>query len=129
MPFGRRSKFNAKKIELDGIPFDSKAEVKRYVELLEMDRTGVISALEVHPSYMLQEAFRSNRGEWCRAITYEGDFQYQRDGMTYVEDVKAMRTEAFKIKRKLFIRRYPNIQFIEVNVKQKKVMKRAKPTT
>ena len=56
---------------------------------------------------MLYESFKKGK-KTHRAITYIADFQYQENGKTIVEDFKGIETEAFKIKRKLFEKRYPD---------------------
>ncbi len=110
------TKYNARPVIADNIRFDSIAEYRRYGELLLMERAGEITGLQVHPRYELQGAFKYN-GKVERAITYEADFEYvTREGWKVVEDVKseATRTEAYKIKRKLFLKKYDNVKFMEV---------------
>jgi hypothetical protein len=93
----------------NGYLFDSQAESRRYFDLLILERTGEIAALEVHPSYELQPAFKDKRGRKHRAIRYEGDFSYQEGGKLVVEDIKGVRTPAFILKEKLFLYKYPDI--------------------
>ncbi len=108
------SKFNSKPVEFDGIKFDSIAEYRRYGELTLLQRDGQITGLKVHPRFLLQEAFTTPDGKREAQITYEGDFQYTENGRDVLEDVKGVRTEVYKIKRKLFLMRYPGIKFVEV---------------
>jgi hypothetical protein len=57
---------------------------------------------------LLQEAFEKN-GRKFRKIEYVADFEvHHLDGSIEVIDVKGMETEAFKIKRKLFEKKYPH---------------------
>jgi len=108
------SKYHNKPVEIDGYKFDSIAESRRYQELRLLQTAGDISGLVVHPRYVLQEAFKYGMGIE-RAITYIADFAYCcNSGWTVVEDVKGAKTEVYKIKRKLFIRKYPKFQFVEV---------------
>ena len=108
------NKYNAKATEIDGIRFDSQAEARRYVALKNMERAGEIVGLKIHPRYILQSPFiRDGRRE--REITYEGDFSYIKDNRLVVEDVKGLKTDLYKVKRKMFMYRYPDIKFIEVN--------------
>jgi hypothetical protein len=102
------NKYGNKSVEIDGIKFDSLAESRRYQDLRILEKNGNISQLRVHPIYTLQEAFTHNSIRE-RAITYEGDFEYLSDGILVCEDVKGAQTETFKIKRKLFIKKYPDI--------------------
>lgn len=99
---------------VDGIVFDSKREAARYLELRAMERAGLISELELQPEFELQEAF-TRAGKRERAITYRADFRYRDDesGHWIVEDVKGMRTEVYRIKRKLLLHQYPEINFRE----------------
>ena len=107
-----RSKYGNRKTEIDGIVFDSLAESKRYADLKLLQAAGEISGLKVHPKYILQEAF-DHHGIHERAITYEGDFEYySSEGIIVCEDVKGVQTESFKIKRKLFVKKYPYICFV-----------------
>ena len=45
-------------------------------------------------------------GKRIAKITYAPDFVYVEDGAKIYEDVKGVETAAFKIKRKLFEKRY-----------------------
>jgi hypothetical protein len=105
------SKYHSVKVKLDGYTFDSKAEAARYGELCLLAKAGEITELKIHPDYQLINPFRY-KGGWERGVIYEGDFEYlDSEGVTVVEDVKGMMTPLFRIKRKLFIRQYPNIDF------------------
>jgi len=108
----RGNKFHNKKVIHDGIKFASKSEGERYLELKTLQETGQIRDLVLQPKFVLQESFRKH-GELFRAIHYVADFQYfDRDGKFVVEDVKGYMgytTPEFKIKRKLFEKRYPDL--------------------
>jgi hypothetical protein len=102
-------KYHNKKTTVNGFTFDSKGEANRYLELGLLKRAGEISDLILQPKYILQESFKKN-GKTHRAITYIADFEYY-DRLTkkwVVEDFKGFETEAFKIKLKLFEKRYPD---------------------
>lgn len=107
---GRPNKYHARKVKLDGITFDSQAEADRYRELRLLADQGYIQRLRVHPTYLLQEPFQHN-GKRIQAIHYEADFEYWDGGVWVVEDVKGYETAVFKIKRKLFLRKYPDADF------------------
>jgi hypothetical protein len=101
------SKYKAKKTEIDGITFDSKAEAKRYQELKLLEKAGQIKHLSLQPRFTLQEGFvNSHTGKIERKIEYVADFMYLENGVIIVEDVKGMKTSDYKIKRKLFIHKY-----------------------
>lgn len=111
-----KSKYHAVKTEVDGHKFDSKFEAEHYAALKLMERAGIISDLKLQPRFLLQEGF-VYQGHKERKIEYVADFQYTRNGEVVVEDTKskATRTQAYKIKRKLFLYKYGNeITFREV---------------
>ena len=97
----KRSKYNAKKTTIDGITFDSKKESERYAELKLLERAGEINNLRLQPRFVLQPAFEKN-GKRYRKIEYVADFAYEEGGKTVVEDVKGMKTDVYKIKKKMF---------------------------
>lgn len=110
-------KYHNRKVENNGIVFDSQAEAKHYGYLRLLEAAGDISGLHVHPVYTLQEAF-IYRGIRVRAITYEADFAYIEDDEQVVVDVKGVETEVFKLKAKLFKRLYPDVRFEIVRVER-----------
>lgn len=105
----KKNKYGAVKTMADGIVFDSKREAARYLELKVMQKAGEIHDLEMQPVYTLQQSFRDNQGNVHRAITYRADFQYYQNGEVVVEDVKGKETAVFKLKKKLFIKKYPEL--------------------
>jgi hypothetical protein len=102
---------------IDGITFASKAEMYRYAELKMLERTGVISELALQPRFILQEKFVASDGRKEREIIYVADFQYEKNGKTIVEDCKGMRTDVYKMKRKMFLKLYPQYVFRETKAK------------
>lgn len=108
-------KYNNKKTLVDGIKFDSKREADRYIYLKDKQKTGSIKDLELQPSFVLQEGFKKN-GTTYRAITYKADFKYfdiDRNKVI-VEDSKGMKTDVYKLKKKLFEQRYEDLEIEEV---------------
>ena len=105
----QRSKYGAKKTETDGYKFDSIAERRRYEQLRLLQELGCITELKLQPHYLLQEHFRKN-GKTYKKIEYIADFQYIENGKTIIEDVKGLETEVFKIKRKMFEYKYPELE-------------------
>lgn len=108
------SKYHAKKAELDGITFDSRAEARRYAELKLLLKAGKIKDLELQPAFTLMDSFKGPDGKTIRGIKYIADFKYQEGDRTVIEDVKGMRTQAYQIKRKLFLKLYPEYDFREI---------------
>lgn len=102
-----RSKYGNKKVEQDGHKFDSIAEMKYYNQLKWLKQAKQIKGFKLQPRYLLQEGFKKN-GKTFRKIDYVADFEvYKLDGAVEVIDVKgAPLTETFKIKRKLFEKKY-----------------------
>lgn len=106
-----KNKYNARKCSLGDQVFDSQKERARYKELCLMERAGVIKDLKRQVKYELIPAQYSKKHKTkkgtpkCveKAVTYVADFVYwdKELGCLVVEDVKGMRTEVYKIKRKL----------------------------
>ena len=96
------TKYKAKKTVVDGITFDSKKEAARYVELKMMERAGEITDLELQPKFTLQKKYKNGVGKAIREVYYIADFQYKQNGETVIEDVKGMRTDVYKLKKKMF---------------------------
>jgi hypothetical protein len=103
-----KSKYNSKKIEIDGHTFDSKAEAKYYEHLKRLQESEEILFFRLQPRYELQESFRKN-DKLHRKIEYVADFEiHHLDGSIETVDVKGFETTDFAIKRKLFEKKYPH---------------------
>lgn len=118
----RRSKYGNRKTVVDGITFDSKKEANRFRELQLLERAGKITALQRQVKYVLIPTQREFSNEIYKKGAHQGhfkpgkvlekecsyiaDFAYIQDGAYVVEDTKGIRTEAYKIKRKLMLERY-----------------------
>ena len=107
----RKHKYNAKKVTIDGVTFDSKREARRYLELKQLSAAGEIHGLELQPQFELQEKFTDMHGKKHQAINYVADFRYVENGHIIIEDVKGVETAVFKIKKKLLLFKYGR-QFI-----------------
>ena len=113
------SKYNNKKITIDGIKFDSMREGARYEEIkllhrLESDPKKRPMTIDVQPVFILQECFTDYTGKKHRAIKYVADFKIvYEDGRVEVEDVKGFLTSVYKLKRKMFLFAFPEIIFKE----------------
>ena len=116
------NKFNAKRTEVDGKMFDSKAEAERYVYLLEQVRNGHIRDLELQPKLVfmvLGEPVKSAAG---RTLSYKADFRYwkkdtvggQVNWMPVYEDVKGVATDLWKFKWAFAKAHYPKYKFVAV---------------
>lgn len=103
------NKYRNKKVIIENYVFDSIQEGRRYKELKLLLKGGRISNLELQPHFLLQDNFKKN-GKTYRKIEYIADFKYIEEGKTIVEDVKGMQTDVFKLKRKLFEKKYPDLE-------------------
>lgn len=103
-----QSKYRARKTCVDGITFDSKREACRYLVLKSMEEDGAIENLRRQVRYELVPAFDVD-GKHYRPVYYVADFVYVEDGKEVVEDVKGMRTDVYRLKSKLFARRYGKV--------------------
>jgi Protein of unknown function (DUF1064) len=105
-----RSKYGSRKVKIGEITFDSQAEAAYYKHLQLRLKAGDIQAFELQPRYLLQEAFK-HQGKSIQKMEYIADFLItHKDGGKEVIDVKGMETEAFRIKKKLFYKRYPDLK-------------------
>lgn len=113
IPLEKFSKYGNKKTIIDGITFDSKKESERYLVLKDMLMHDEIEDLQLQPKFLLQDSFKYN-GKTEKKIYYIADFTYKREGKLVVEDVKGKKTDVYKLKRKLFLYKYTDIDFREV---------------
>ena len=125
-------KYHAKKVEYNGLTFDSQLEYKRYLFLLDAQQRGQIANLRLQVKYTLipaQYQTLQRFGKRGQPLTpkrvclekesaYFADFVYyvkhhdtlidDRWETLVVEDTKskATRTEVYKLKRKLMLDKY-----------------------
>lgn len=97
-------------VTIDGERFDSKAEARRCGELLLLQRAGAIRELRRQVRFLLIPSQRDSAGTIVREVSYVADFVYEEHVPGHllrwdlvVEDVKGVRTEAYRIKRKLML--------------------------
>lgn len=121
---GRKLKYGNKKVEYEGITFDSERERDRYIFLKQKEKEGLISDLVLQPKFeILPNQYRIERREKKlktktkienvkvlleRSLSYIADFQYilNSTGEKIVEDVKIsyyLKPVEFKIKKKLVL--------------------------
>ena len=99
------SKYNNQKIRVGGEVFDSKREYNRWCELRLLERSGIIRNLQRQVKFHLIDSQKTpERTE--RPCDYIADFVYYENGNRVVEDCKGMRTDVYKIKRKLMLEKY-----------------------
>lgn len=100
------TKYGSKKVEFDGIKFDSKMEADFYKHLLELKEQGTVVDFTLQPVFELIPKFVVN-GKKRLASKYKADFLVRYvDGSEEIIDVKGFETTDFKLKKKLFEYRY-----------------------
>ena len=111
----KMNKYRNKKIKVGEKVYDSKKEMRRYQQLLLLEKNGEISDLQMQVKYVLIPAQYSKteltkNGKFkCleRECVYIADFTYKdQDGQLVVEDVKSKITRqnpTYIIKRKLML--------------------------
>mgnify|MGYP000920856240 FL=1 len=105
-PAPKPSKYNSKRIHVDGVLFDSKKEADYYGDLKLQLKAGAIKGFCRQPEFILTAGF-GNR----KPVTYKADFiVFNLDGTADVIDVKGVETEVFKIKKKLFADKFPELE-------------------
>ena len=86
----KRNKFNATKIEKDGMKFDSVKEYKRYIELTVQMQRDEIQDLKCQVKFELAPKVKIAGEKRAKpALRYYADFTYVRNGVLVVEDVKS----------------------------------------
>lgn len=107
-------KFHAFKAIINDIEFDSLMESKFYVYLLDLQRYGEVKSFELQKTFELQPKFKDNfSGKTIRAIEYIADFVVTlKSGQVVAVDVKGIETVDFKLKKKMFQYKFPDIRFM-----------------
>lgn len=102
----KHSKYGNKKVIADGIKFDSKHEADIYLKLKTAEKCGAISKLRLQVPFELQEKYTIN-GRTVRAVKYVADFVFvNKAGEQEVWDAKGVKTDVYKLKKKLFEYKY-----------------------
>jgi hypothetical protein len=91
---GARSKYGARRVEIDGHTFHSKAEARRYLELKALRERGQISDLRLQPRFPI----KLNGVLVCH---YIADFAYIENDEKIIEDVKGFKTDVYRLKKKM----------------------------
>jgi hypothetical protein len=107
------NKYKNKKTIVDGITFHSKLESDRYVFLKHLQLAGVIGGLQMQVRFSICDKFKRNNKSYLQS-SYIADFTYGEDGKQVVEDVKGFSTDIYELKKKLVLKKYPDIVFREV---------------
>ena len=109
---GKKHKYNAKSVIIDGVRFDSTIEANDWQELKLRERSGEIRNLKRQISFTLQNAFTS-RGKKYQPITMIVDFVWEERSVHHYSgwlkiaaDRKGVKTQGYQIKKKLFVKLY-----------------------
>lgn len=108
----KESKYHAKKVEIEGVQFDSKKEAQGWARLQNLQRMGVISELQRQVRFELVPKQKDER-----AVHYVADYVFKEGDKLVVADCKSSMTKklpSYIIKRKLFKFRYPEYEFREM---------------
>lgn len=109
----KSNKYGNRRTWVDGMQFDSQHEAQRYQELAFLQKAGKISDLMRQVHFELIPAIKDDKtGKTIqRPIEYVADFTYRQGDETIVEDAKGVRTDVYKLKKKLMRWQYGvNIQ-------------------
>lgn len=102
---------------------DSQIEIKRYSELLYLEKKGNIKDISKQPSFILQEGFKYKNDKRAEiSIKYTADFKYYDliKDKWIIEELKSSYTKKladYSIRRRLFkysIKDKADIEFIEI---------------
>lgn len=112
-PKPRPQKYGNRKVDVDGITFDSAREARRWGELQMLERAGEIRDLrrQVRLHLWGQRApLVSDKG---RRLSYVADFVYEdAEGRTVVEDAKGHPTPEYRLKKAIL--RAMGVEIVEV---------------
>lgn len=96
-------KYQAKRVTVYGIDFPSKAEGRRYIDLILMKEGGLITS-EIETQVSFDIKILGHDGQEHVLFRYVADFRYAtKDGESIVEDVKGMHTKTYLMKRKAML--------------------------
>lgn len=102
----KKSKYNAHRVKIDGICFDSQKEANYYSDLKMELKAGVIKGFCRQPQFILVEG---NTRE--RAITYSADFiVFYLDGTAEIVDTKGYEPQQWERTYKMFRIKYPELE-------------------
>ena len=102
---------------------DSKIEIKRYSELLLLQKAKLIKDISKQPSFILQEGFKYKNDKRAEiSIKYTADFKYfdVEKNKWIIEELKSAYTRKladYSIRRRLFkysIKDREDIEFVEI---------------
>lgn len=106
VPKRTKSKYNSRKVNVDGILFDSQAEANYYCQLKLLLRAGKIEGYCRQARFIVTEGKNGEKG-----TEYVTDFiVFLPDGKYRIVDVKGVKTDTFKLKIKCLREKYPKLK-------------------
>jgi len=111
------NKFNAKKIIIDGIKFDSKKEALYYMQLKAQKKAANLNdrvlEIELQPRFDYKIEYSANGRTFSKKGFYKADFKVVYHNRIEIIDVKGFKTATYKRKKKIIEALYL-IKIIEV---------------
>ena len=102
----KESKYHNKKCTYNGMTFDSIKERNYYIKLEYLQKVGKIKELKTQVPFVLLETFKVDDKTY-RQTKYVADFTYiDEQGKYHVVDTKGIRTDVYKLKKKLMAWKY-----------------------
>ena len=102
----KQNKYHNKKVQYDEMTFDSKKEYSYYLKYKLMEQAGEIHDLKMQVPFTLIETFKLQDKTYRKTI-YKADFTFiDKQGKYHVIDVKGIRTDVYKLKKKLMAWKY-----------------------
>lgn len=117
------NKYRNKRVEVDGLKFDSQKEAARYFDLLRLEKAGKIVRLERQPRWKFAfegrpVLIRSTGFPNGRQASFKADFRYwdNERSCEVVEDVKSLatRTQAYVLRKAMLECMHPHVRVEEV---------------
>lgn len=102
----KKNKYNARKVWLDGIAFDSQKEADYYSELKLLAKAGAIDGFTYHGNIVVIAGSKSEQ----RGSVYETDFIVFKDGQYEIVETKGYWTDTAKLKQKALREKYPKLK-------------------
>ena len=102
----KQNKYKNKKVQYDEMTFDSKKEYSYYLKYKLMEQAGEIHDLKMQVPFTLIETFKLQNKTYRKTI-YKADFTFiDKEGKYHVIDVKGIKTDVYKLKKKLMAWKY-----------------------
>lgn len=110
------TKYKSVKSEVDGIVFHSQLEARFYQWIISQHK---ITLLDRQTKFVLQDKFRTKEWKAIREISYFADFYIEYEWDRYYVDSKWNKDNIFKMKHKMWLKRYgdENILLVVKSIK------------